>query len=139
VEPREILRAVETRGGRLIVAEDGRLGAEPASVLTDELRAACRAHRDDLRELVQVKTQPPRAPIDELNEDWRTCKAHARERFARARTRPPAWGLDGATALELDLLDRRRILEAVYAGRLVAILGTDGRAIVFRRETGGSA
>ncbi|HTF32581.1 MAG TPA: hypothetical protein VK714_02640 [Myxococcota bacterium] len=136
MRPQELLRALEARGVRIRVLEDGRLGVDPASVLTEELRAAVRVHRDELRELVKAK---PRAPIDELDEDWRTCKVRAREGYARAGTRPPVWGLDGATALELDLLDRRRILEAVYAGRLVAILGTDGRAVVFRHETGGSA
>jgi hypothetical protein len=120
------------------VAEDGRLGVEPAGVLTDELREAVRAHRDELRELVQAKAQPLKALIDELDEDWRACKARAQEGYARGGVRP-AWGLDGAARLELDLLDRQRILAAVYSGRLLAILGSDGRAVVFRRETGGSA
>jgi hypothetical protein len=138
VQPQELLHLLEAKGARLHVLEGSRLGVEPASVLTEELRAAVRAHRDELRELVQSKPRP-RAPIDELDVDWRACKALAREGYARAGTRPPVWGLDGATALELDLLDHRRILEAVYAGRLVAILGTDGRAVVFRHDTGGSA
>jgi hypothetical protein len=138
VQAREILHALLVRGGRLQVDDEGRLGVFPASVLTDELRTAVRAHRDELRELVQVREQPVKAPIDQLDDDWRACKVRAQEGFRRAGTRS-AWGLDGATALELDLLDRRRILEAVYAGRLVAILGTDGRAVVFQRETGGSA
>jgi hypothetical protein len=138
VQAREILHALLVRGGRLQIDDQGRLGVFPSSALTDELRAAVRAHRDELRELVQVREQPVKAPIDQLDEDWRACKQRAREGYAQAGVQP-AWGLDGATRLELEILEGRRLLEAVYAGRLAAILGSDGRAVVFRRESAGNA
>jgi hypothetical protein len=134
----EILELLEARGARLHVLDGGRLGVKPSSALTQELRAQVRAHRDELRELVRKRTDPPLAPIDELDEDWRACKQRAREGYARAGVQP-AWGLDGTARLELELLDGRRLLDAVYSGRLAAILGSDGRAVVFRRESAGNA
>ncbi len=47
--------------------------------------------------------------------------------------------LSSAAGATFDLLDRRRLLESVYRGDLLAVLGTDGGAVVFRRETEGSA
>jgi hypothetical protein len=79
------------------------------------------------------------APTPSIDDDWRASKRLAREGFARTGIHPSAQDLDGATRLELDRLDHDRRLEAVYAGRLAAILGTDGRAVVLRRETEGSA
>jgi hypothetical protein len=63
MEAQEVLRALEALGARLLVDEGGRLGVQPASQLTDELRAACRAHRDELRELVRAAA-PPEAAVD---------------------------------------------------------------------------
>jgi len=61
-----LLRALETRGVRLRVLEDGRLGVEPASLLTDELRAEVRANRDALVEA--LRPQPVQASVSDLTD-----------------------------------------------------------------------
>jgi hypothetical protein len=96
VEVQEILRTLTARGGRLRVAEDGRIGVEPSSVLTDDLRAAVRANRDALVKALRPESfELAGAPVVET-----------REQIGAVRLRSPKYGdvwvvLEPSMALEL--------------------------------------
>jgi hypothetical protein len=87
VQAQELLRTLQGRGARLRVAQDGRLGIEPSSVLTDELRAEVRANRDALVEA--LRPQPAQASVSDLTD---APAIAVREQIGAVLLRSPRFG-----------------------------------------------
>jgi len=83
----ELLHTLEARGARLRVAEGGRLGIQPASALTDELRAEVRANRDALVEA--LRPQPAQASVSDLTD---APAIAVREQIGAVLIRSPRFG-----------------------------------------------
>lgn len=135
-----VLTALRSRGARVRIIEGNRLGVEPRRVLTPELRAACRAHRSAIVELLGLESFPP---FDRLDRAWQEAVQRALGGFASAGKRASLEDLAGAARLEL-VFDRRvepayartsvraarQLLPAVYRGEVVSRVGADGLAHV---------
>jgi len=128
---------LEPRAGRLRVSA-------PRGIVSPELHEALAASRDALLELLEegggTRAAHPRSPSAALERAWRRAHARARGAFARAGRAPTQEDLEGAARLELAAdpeapapedertrAEVRRLLGAIYAGRLVSRLGPDGR------------
>jgi len=143
-----LLAELRARGACLRLEGDRlRLEAPPGG-LPRRLVEAARAQREELlRALGQPASAAPSrpgaipgSPAAAMERAWRRAVARAREGFGRAAREPAASDLEGASALELAAdpqapvpeadrtrAEARRLLPAIYAGRLVARLGPDGR------------
>ena len=142
--------ALEAAGGRLHYRA-------PQGALTDSLRAGIRAHRAELLGLLRASSQrplppgtAPGSPAARLEAAWREALARTRDAFATHGVTPDPETLKAATwlfmrmagwepAVDLPKADARKLLEAVYAGRLEARLGESGQVVLFHAERGGSA
>jgi len=141
-----ILTALRSRGACVHLLDGEHLGIAPASVLTDDLRAEIRAHKSELVQALQAEapqpTHAPACPADQLGADWRRAMATTRSRFKETGVEPNHETLEAAAWLDLQLekslfprpgiseAAARRLLEAVYSGRLVAGIKDGARVVL---------
>ena len=151
MEAAEILRELHKRGASLHTLDGGRLQVVPASVLDDGLSDAIRAHKPDLiaalnRSLAVVEEEP--SPFDQLQLDWRSAIERARAAFRENDIVPDLDQLEAAARLEFKAVEWRRmagagieeaqhrleLLAGVYAGRMTATAGVDGKVAIRAKE-----
>jgi len=137
-----LLADLQARGIAL-AAEGGRLRwRAPRGALGPADLERLRRAKPDLLRLLEgpAPSAHPGTPAAALDVAWRRALARARRGFAGAGRDPTPAAPEGAAALELAAdpeapvseadrtrAEARRLLPAIYAGRLVARLGPDGR------------
>ena len=145
----EILIELERRGATIHLLDRGRLGVRPKSVLDDELREKIRDHKDQILaavrgEVVLDQGDQALSPFGQLQIDWRDAIKRAQAGFAENAISPDHNLLEATAVLEMKAIDWRRmdaahlpqaarqleLLGAVYAGRLTASLGADGKVSI---------
>jgi hypothetical protein len=94
---RELLERLRAAGFGLEVTDGGRLAVRPASRLTDEQRAAIRAHRDELAAALRRELAKPADPLPEPAPRYRAWRARFPNGKAMTVLHPP--GMDHAEAL----------------------------------------
>jgi hypothetical protein len=133
VQVQELIGVLEARGARLHALEGGRLGVEPASRLTDELRAAIRANRDELRQLVRAAAQPEAREPRPEPADYTAWTRGDWDEFERL-----AAGFEdaGKSKDEAVALSRQRIGEARARAGTPASELTDAPVVAAREQLG---
>ena len=140
-----LLQELRSRGVRLIPEGDRIRYRAPMGALTPDLKAKLSARKVEVLAALQgERLQPiPSAPADQLAADWHRAIANSRKRFETTGVEPDQTTLEAAAWVQLQLEQglfprpgisesaARRLLEAVYAGRLVARVD-DGARVVLR-------
>jgi hypothetical protein len=89
----DILERIALAGIRLAVLDDGRLWAEPAASLTDELRNLIRANKPALLELLTANEPAPVGPrLDDLEGPGRSAGWRIYRALLSPRQEPPQEG-----------------------------------------------
>jgi hypothetical protein len=135
-----ILARLRGRGARLHVLAGRRLGVEPRSALTEDLRGAVQAHKNAIVQLIESEGECPAVGLERA---WAAAVDRAKGGFTRCGTSPVDGVLTAAAKLELDLAEPEAVfplgvtpeimqdlLNAVYSGQLDAELLESGVVLI---------
>ena len=153
--PATALLAELKRRGVTLQTQGGRLRFRPVNAVPASLLEELRAHRDELRQLLEQSEAPargsasslgpaPGSPAAQLEEEWREALLRAREGFRAAGQTPSREELVTAARVELKLAERaaelgafaqaedplRDLLPALYSGALTARFGPAGEVLL---------